>query len=81
MENNDWKLATFQPPPINEDRLIYSATLKGFAVGQLQFNGTWVNSTNGLPFPAGSVTHHMELPDPPALHGISGHDGYVSSDN
>lgn len=81
MENNNWKLATFQPPPISEDVLIYSATMKGFAVGQLQFNQTWINSTNSLPFPAGSVTHWQPLPDAPALKGISGHDGYVSSNN
>ena len=81
MESNNWKLATFQPPQMNEDVLVYSATLKGFAIGQLQLNRTWVNSTNGLPFPAGSVTHWRVLPNAPALQGISGSDGYVSSNN
>ena len=80
MENN-WKLATFQPPQIGEDVLVYSSTLKGFAVGQLQFNRVWLNSTNGIPFPVGSVTHWQPLPEAPALHGISGSDGYISSNN
>lgn len=44
MENNNWKLATFQPPQINEDVLIYSSSMKGFAVGQLQFS--YVSSNN-----------------------------------
>lgn len=79
MENN-WKLATFQPPRIGEDVLVYSSTMKGFAVGQLQFNRVWVNSTNGLPFPNGAVTHWQQLPEAP-VSGVSGSDGYISSNN
>lgn len=79
METN-WKLVSDRPP-IGEDVLIYSSIAKGFAVAQLQFNRTWVNSTNGLPFAPNSVTHWMHLPEAPSLTGLSGFQSYSSGNN
>jgi len=80
MENNNWKLAS-DSPTIGEDYLIYSVLAKGFAVGRLEFNGAWINSTNGMPFPPNTVTHYRPLPDAPALTGLSGYESYTSVNN
>lgn len=60
----DWRLAS-DAPPVAEDVLIYSTIHKGYAVGHMNFDRSWMNSTNGMPFMPHTVTHWQPLPDAP----------------
>lgn len=79
--DNDWTPASSQLPEIGIDVLVYSTTMRGYAVGvrQLGISGDrWLNSTNGQEFPPRSITHWMSLPNPPAVFSVVGNSGYES---
>lgn len=70
----NWKLIANDPPPVNQDILIYSAKAKGYGVAITELYGgfrVYKNSTTGGLFQP-PPTHWTELPPPPTFHGISG---------
>lgn len=55
-------------PVVGQDVLVYSVSMRGYAVGvtRYQRDGVkWFNSTNGLQFAPHSISHWRSLPPPP----------------
>lgn len=83
----EWVKVSDEAPLWGQDVLVYSASMRGYAVAQAKPAGVsdlaWINSTTGQPFPPHSVTHWMKLPPPPSEEesDFTGWSGYSGANN